>query len=91
MPFERPSDVGFYVVDSNVDVIANILVRRVRDGAAELETEINRLYRGRNAYALSEVAVADLDRTIRRLAYLADTLRDVQRAQRQDKYLQAAE
>ena len=63
----------------------------MRDSSAELETEINRLYRGRNAYALSEVAVADLDRTIKRLNYLAETLRDVQRAQREDRYLQAAE
>ncbi len=91
MPLERPSDVGFCVVDSNADLIANTLVRRVRDGSAELETEINRLYRGRNAYALSEVAVMDLERTIKRLAYLAETLRDVQRAQREDRYLQAAE
>ena len=49
MPHERPSDVGFCVVDSNADLIANTLVRRVRDGSAELESEINRLYRGRNA------------------------------------------
>jgi hypothetical protein len=91
MPLERPSDVGFCVVDSNADLIANTLVRRVRDGSAELETEINRLYRGRNAFALSEVAVADLERTIKRLSYLAETLRDVQRSQREDRYLQAAE
>ncbi len=91
MPFERPSDVGFCTIDSNADLIANTLVRRVRDSSAELETEINRLYRGRNAYALSEVAVADLDRTIKRLNYLAETLRDVQRAQREDRYLQASE
>ncbi len=91
MPFERPSDVGFCVVDSNADLIANTIVRRVRDGSAELETEINRLYRGRNAVTLSEVAVMDLERTIKRLTYLAETLRDVQRAQREDKYLQAAE
>lgn len=91
MPLERPSDVGFCVVDSNADLIANTLVRRVRDGSAELETEINRLYRGRNAFALSEVAVADLERTIKRLSYLAETLRDVQCSQREDRYLQAAE
>ncbi len=91
MPFERPSDVGFCVVDSNADLIANTIVRRVRDGSAELETEINRLYRGRNAVTLSEVAVMDLERTIKRLTYLAETLRDVQRAQREDNYLQAAE
>jgi hypothetical protein len=91
MPFERPSDVGFCVVDSNADLIANTLVRRVRDGSAELESEINRLYRGRNAYQLSEVAVMDLERAVKRLTYLAETLRDVQRAQREDKYLQAAE
>ncbi len=81
MPLERPSDVGFCVVDSNADLIANTLVRRIREMAADMETEVNRLYRGRNAYDLNAVAKLDLDKTIKRLNYLAETLRDVQRSQ----------
>ena len=91
MPYERPSGVGFCVVDGNADRIANALVRRLRATAAAMESEVNRLYRGRNAVDLGDLAMADLDRTIKRLAYMADTLRDVRRAQTRTSYLQAAE
>ena len=91
MPYERPSDVGFCAVDGNADLIANALVRRLRDAAAEMEREANRLFRGRNAIELGDLARADLDRTIKRLAYMADTLRDVQRTQAHRGFLQAAE
>jgi hypothetical protein len=91
MPYERASDVGFCVVDSNADLIANALARRLRDAAADMETEANRLLRGRNAVELSDLAMIDLDRSIKRLGYIAETLREVQRAQARKGYLQAAE
>ncbi len=65
MSHDRPSDVGFCVVDSNADLIADTLVRRLRETAAEMESEVNRLYRGRNAYDLNAVAKLDLEKTIK--------------------------
>ncbi|QFU15530.1 hypothetical protein [Microvirga thermotolerans] len=91
MSKERASDVGFCVVDSNADVIADNLVHRVRESAVEMESQINRLYRGRNAYDLSDGARADLGKIIERLAYMAKTLREVEGAQSSVVYLQAAE
>ncbi|HEY8382015.1 MAG TPA: hypothetical protein VIL09_07700 [Microvirga sp.] len=91
MSHDRPSDVGFCVVDSNADLIADTLVRRLRETAAEMESEVNRLYRGRNAYDLNAVAKLDLEKTIKRLTYMAETLREVGGAQRKVAYLQAAE
>ncbi len=91
MPTERPSDIGFCAVDANADLIATSLVRRLRDATAALEGEVNRLYRGRAAVELGDVALADLDRAIKRLAYMAETLRDVQRAQTHQGFLEAAE
>lgn len=90
MSRQRASDVGFCVVDDNADLIAETLVRRLRQTAAEMEMEVNRLYRGRHSYALTAVAKTDLDRSIQRLAYLAETLREVRKAQRH-AHLQAAE
>jgi hypothetical protein len=95
MAKERASDVGFCVADSNADLIADTLVRRLRDMAAEMESHVNRMYRGRNAYDLNTVALLDVEKTIRRLNYMAATLRDVQKAQEDNAfnvtYLQAAE
>ena len=92
MSQERPSDVAFCVVDSNADLIADSLVRRLRETAAEMESHVNRLYRGRNSYALNSVAKLDLEKTVRRLNYLAETLREVQKVQAGGiTYLQAAE
>jgi hypothetical protein len=91
MSYESASQVGFCVVDSNADLIADTLVRRIREMTADMETEVNRLYRGRNAYDLNAVAKLDLDKTIKRLNYLSETLRDVQRSQLHVKLLQAAE
>ncbi|HEX2137674.1 MAG TPA: hypothetical protein VHG30_17565 [Microvirga sp.] len=92
MSQERPSDVGFCVVDSNADLIADSLVRRLRETAAEMESHVNRLYRGRNSYELNRIAKLDLEKTVRRLDYLAETLREVQRVQANGiAYLQAAE
>jgi len=93
MSKQRASDVGFCIVDDNADLIADTLVRRLRDTAAEMESHVNRLYRGRNAYDLNTVSQLDLDKTIRRLQYMAATLRDVQRSQSDERvtYLQAAE
>jgi hypothetical protein len=93
MSKERASDVGFCIVDDNADLIADTLVRRLRDTAAEMQSNDNRLYRGRNAYDLNTVSQLDLEKTIRRLNYMATTLRDVQRSQNDDRvtYLQAAE
>jgi hypothetical protein len=94
MAKERASDVGFCVADSNADLIADTLVRRLRDMAAEMESHVNRMYRGRNAYDLNTVAQLDVEKTIRRLDYMAATLRDVKRVQEQGSnitYLQAAE
>lgn len=91
MIYERASDVGFCVVDGNADPIANALVRRLRDAAADMEADVNRLYRGRNAVELSDRATTDLERIIKRLSYMAETLREIRRAQMQASYLQAAE
>lgn len=92
MSQERPSDVGFCAVDSNADVIADALVRRLREAAAEMETKVNRLYRGRNSYDLNAVAKRDLEKTVKRLGYMVETLREVQKAQAEPvTYLQAAE
>jgi hypothetical protein len=90
---ERPkaSEVGFCVVDGNADFIADHLVRRIHDAAVELESEVNRLYRGRNSYDLNGVARIDLEKAIERLTYMAKSLRDVESAQDKVVYLQAAE
>jgi hypothetical protein len=87
----RASDVGFCVVDDNANVIADNLVHRIREATAEMESQVNRLYRGRQAYDLEDGAKLDLDRAIEQLTYMARTLRDVQREQSKVMYLQAAE
>lgn len=92
MSHERPSDVRFCIVDDNADLIADTLVRRLRESAAEMESHVNRLYRGRRSYALNVPAKLDLEKTVRRLNYMAETLREVQKAQAHGvTYLQAAE
>jgi hypothetical protein len=91
MPYENARDVGFCVVDANADPIANTLVRRLRDATVDMESDVNRLYRGRNAFELSDLALADIERSIGRLKYMAETLREVEGAQRRVAYLQAAE
>jgi hypothetical protein len=91
MPTQNARDVGFCVLDANADPIANTLARRVREAAGDMESEVNRLFRGRNAFELSDGALADIERTIGRLKYMAETLREVERAQRRVAYLQAAE
>ena len=63
----------------------------LRETAVDMESEVNRLFRGRNAFELSDGALADVERTIGRLRYMAETLREVERAQRRVAYLQAAE
>jgi hypothetical protein len=60
------------VVDSNADPIAGAIVRRLRTSAAEMESEVNRLYRGRNAFELGDLAASDLERVIGRLKYMAE-------------------
>jgi hypothetical protein len=93
MSKERANDVGFCLVDSNADLIADTLVRRLSETAGEMESKVNRLYRGRNAYELNHVAQVDVEKMIHRLQYMAKTLRDVQKAQNEHRvtYLQAAE
>ncbi|WP_445501282.1 hypothetical protein [Microvirga sp. G4-2] len=87
----RASDVGFCVVDANADVIADNLVHRIREAAVDMESQVNRLYRGRQAYDLSKGTKADLDKAIEQLTYMARTLREVQKEQSKVIYLQAAE
>ncbi|WP_230531346.1 hypothetical protein [Microvirga roseola] len=88
----RASDVGFCVTDSNANAIAENLVHRIRESTADMESQVNRLYRGRQAYDLDDAAKLDLDRAIERLTYMARTLRDVRKEQQSDiVYLQAAE
>ena len=87
----RASDVGFCVVDDNANVIADNLVHRIREATVEMESQVNRLYRGRQVYDLEDGAKLDLDRAIEQLTYMARTLRDVQREQSKVVYLQAAE
>jgi len=89
----RPSasEVGFCIVHSNADVIADNLVRRVYDSAVEMESDINRLYRGRNSFDLNAVARIDLRKAAERLTYMAQTLRDIDDAQDHVVYLNAAE
>ena len=91
MPTKNARDVGFCVVDANADPIANTLARRVREAAADMESEVNRLFRGRNAFELSDGALTDIERSIGRLKYMAETLREVEGAQKRVAYLQAAE
>jgi hypothetical protein len=91
MSKQRASDVGFCVVDSNADFIADSLIRRIHESAVEMESEVNRLYRGRHSYDLNAAAKLDLDKAIERLKYMAQTLRDVNDAQENVVYLQAAE
>jgi len=91
MSKERASDVGFCVVDSNADVIADNLIHRMRENAVEMESQVNRLYRGRHAYDLGEGSRADLGKLIERLNYMARTLREIEGAQSNVVYLQAAE
>jgi hypothetical protein len=87
----RASDVGFCVVDGNADVIADNLVHRIREAAVEMESQVNRLYRGRQAYDLNEGTKVDLDKAIEQLNYMARTLREVRNEQSKVVYLQAAE
>ncbi len=87
----RASDVGFCVTDSNANAIADNLVHRIREAAADMESQVNRLYRGRQACDLSEGAKLDLEKAIERLNYMAKTLREVRNEQSKVVYLQAAE
>jgi hypothetical protein len=87
----RASDVGFCVVDDNANVIADNIVHRIREAAAEMESQVNRLYRGRRAYDLEEGTKLDLNKAIEQLNYMARTLREVQSEQSKVVYLQAAE
>jgi hypothetical protein len=87
----RASDVGFCVVDSNANVIADNLVHRIHESAVDMESQVNRLYRGRHAYDLEEGTKLDLDKAIERLTYMARTLRDIRNEQTKVVYLQAAE
>jgi len=87
----RASNVGFCVVDSNADVIADNLIHRIREAAGEMESQVNRLYRGRQSYDLTQGSKQDLEKAIERLNYMARTLRDVQSEQNKVVYLQAAE
>ncbi len=87
----RASDVGFCVVDGNANVIADNLVHRIRESAAEMESQVNRLYRGRQAYDLEAGTKHDLEKAIEQLTYMARTLREVQSEQSKVVYLQAAE
>jgi hypothetical protein len=87
----RASDVGFCVVDSNANVIADNLVHRIHEAAADIESQVNRLYRGRKAYDLDEGAKHELEKAIERLNYMVRTLREVQQEQSKVVYLQAAE
>ena len=92
MSRERPSSLGFCIVDDNADLIADTLVRRLREAASEMESHVNRLYRGRRSYELNVPAKLDLEKTVRRLNYMAETLREVQNAQAHGvTYLEAAE
>jgi hypothetical protein len=87
----RASDVGFCVVDGNANVIADNLIHRIRESAVDMESQVNRLYRGRQAYDLSAGTKADLEKAIEQLTYMARTLREVQKEQSKVVYLQAAE
>ena len=63
----------------------------IREAAAEMESQVNRLYRGRRAYDLEEGTKLDLNKAIEQLNYMARTLREVQSEQSRVVYLQAAE
>jgi hypothetical protein len=56
-----------------------------------MESQVNRLYRGRKAYDLEEGTKLDLNKAIEQLNYMARTLREVQSEQSKVVYLQAAE
>jgi hypothetical protein len=90
MSKERASEIGFCIDDDNANLVADLLVGRIRAAASEMEAQVNRLYCGRKAVELRAGAQRDIEKTIRRLHDMADTLRDVQAAQGV-VYLQAAE
>ncbi len=91
MPKVHASDAGFCITDSNANAIADNLVHRINEAAAEMESQVNRLYRGRQAYDLEDGSMVNLERAIERLNYMAKTLREVQAEQSHIQYLQAAE
>ena len=82
---------GMEAQQLKMDVIADNLVHRIREAAAEMESQVNRLYRGRRAYDLEEGTKLDLNKAIEQLDYMARTLREVQSEQSRIVYLQAAE
>lgn len=85
------SDSGFCIAEGDASLVADLLVTRIRDTVAALDEPVNRLYRGRNSFELNARAIRDVERTIRRLEAMAETLRDVRRTQSRVPYLQAAE
>ena len=91
MSNERASDVGFCIADSDADLVADLLVSRLRETASAMESEVNRLFRGRNSFELRAASRRDIAKTIRRLQGMAETLREIERAQDRTPYLQAAE
>jgi hypothetical protein len=85
------NNVGFCVTDSNANAIADNLVHRIREAALDIESQVNRLYRGRQAYDLTDGAKLDLEKAVERLNYMARTLREIQAEQSKVVYLHAAE
>lgn len=75
------SQVGFCAVDANAGVIASNLVHRASEAAADLESTVNRLFRGRSTYTLSDGDLRELVNLASRFDYLARTARDVLSAQ----------
>lgn len=88
---QHEHETDFCIVEGNADLVADLLVRRLHRLASEMESEVNRLYRGREAYALAGAAERDIEQVAERLRYMTQTLREVQAARAPRPYLVAAE
>jgi hypothetical protein len=86
------SEVGFCVVDDNADLIAGNLIAQIRELTSGIETRLNRLYKGREAYTLSDGEIRDLTKLAGQFLYFDRTASDILAAQASSEpVLQAAE
>lgn len=86
------SEVGFCVMDDNADLIASNLIAQISEYASMIESRMNRLFKGREAYTLSEGEKQLLIKLSGRLSYLDRTADQILEAQEpSETILQAAE
>lgn len=87
------SEVGFCVMDDNADLIAGNLVAQIRELSASIESKLNRLYKGREAFTLSDGEKQDLMKLAGQFVYFDRTASEILEAQEASEpvILQAAE